>query len=132
MTSIASTRKLLQSMFSEMVVKKDASLIPHYYHADFLLETNGQTQSYESFARGHEKVYATPITYEVRYDEAAWIESATRVAARVWIRTQRPNENPVEYEVVLIATYVDEKIHRLWELTWPDWTTAKAFVGAFE
>jgi len=127
MTSIASTRKLLQSMFSDMVIKKDASLIPHYYHADFLLETNGQTQDYESFAKGHERVYATPITYEVRYDEAAWIESATRVAARVWIKTQRPNEDPVEYEVVLIATYVDEKIHRLWELTWPDWTTAKAF-----
>jgi hypothetical protein len=33
----------------------------------------------------------------------------------------------VEYEIVLIATYVDEKIHRLWELTWPDWTTANAF-----
>ena len=38
-----------------------------------------------------------------------------------------PGEDAVEYEVVLIAAYVDEKIHRLWELTWPDWTTAKAF-----
>ena len=127
MTSIASTKKLLQSMFSEMVIKKEASLIPRYYHADFVLETNGQTQDYDAFSKGHEKVYATPITYEVRYDDTAWIESATSVAARVWITTQRANEVPVEYEVVLIATYVDAKIHRLWELTWPDWTKARAF-----
>ncbi|MFM0674504.1 hypothetical protein [Paraburkholderia sediminicola] len=40
---------------------------------------------------------------------------------------QQPNEAPVEFEVVLIVTYVDRKIHRVWELTWPDWTQVKAF-----
>lgn len=127
MTEIPSTRQLLQEMFSEMVVKKDASLISHYYHPDFILDTNGQKQDYEAFSAGHEKVYATDITYKVGYDDETWVESATKVAARVRIKTQRPSEAPVEFEVVLIATYVDRKIHRLWELTWPDWTQAKAF-----
>ncbi|MFM0176415.1 hypothetical protein [Paraburkholderia sediminicola] len=40
---------------------------------------------------------------------------------------QQPNEAPVEFEVVLIVTYVDRKIHRVWELTWLDWTQVKAF-----
>lgn len=122
-----STRELLQEMFSEMVVKKDASLIAHYYHPDFILETNGQKQNYDAFAEGHRNVYATEVTYAIRYDDATWVESPESIAARVWIKTQRPNEAPVEFEVVLIATYLDRKIHRLWELTWPDWTQVKAF-----
>jgi hypothetical protein len=127
MTSNLSTKALLQEMFSEMVIKKDASLIPHYYHPDFLLETNGKKQDYEAFAQGHDTVYATPIRYEVRYDPDSWVEGAERVAVRVWIKTQRPDEDAVEFEVVLIATYVAGKIYRLWELTWPDWSQAKAF-----
>ncbi|MFM0557629.1 hypothetical protein P0D69_42830 [Paraburkholderia sediminicola] len=108
-------------------MKKDASLIAHDYHPDFVLETNGQKQNYDAFAEGHRKVYATDVAYEIRYDDDTWVESPERVAARVWIKTQRPNEAPVEFEVVLIATYVDRKIHRVWELTWPDWTQVKAF-----
>jgi hypothetical protein len=127
MTSVISPRRLLQEMFSEMVVKKVASLIPHYYHPDFLLFTNGQTQSYRLFAEGHKKMYATSITYEVTYDEDTWVESAGKVAVRCWIKTQLASEDAVEYEVVLIGTYVDQKLHRLWELTWPDWRTAEAF-----
>jgi hypothetical protein len=96
-------------MFSEMVVEKNATLLPHYYHTDFVLETNGQQQNYETFAEGHRKMYATDVTYEVRYDDATWVESPTRVAGRVWIKTQRPNEAPVEFEVVLIAAYEDGK-----------------------
>ena len=127
MNSTVSAKQLLQEMFSEMVVKKKAALLPHYYHPDFVLETNGRQQDYETFAAGHRKIYATDVTYEVRYDDAAWVENPTRVAGRVWIRTQRPNEAPVEFEVVLIAACVDGKIHRLWELTWPDWKQAKTF-----
>jgi len=110
-----------------MVIKKNASLIAHYYHPDFILETNGQKQDYKNFSAGHEKIYATDITYEIKYDDSTWVESATKVAARVWIKTQRLNEAPVEFEIVLIATYVDRKIHRLWELTSPDWTQTKTF-----
>lgn len=127
MTAILSTRQLLQEMFSEMVVKKDAALISHYFHPDFILETNGQKQDYKAFGAEHAKVYATDITYEVRYDEESWVESAMEVAVRVWIKTQRPGEAPVEFEVVLIAAYVDRKIHRVWELTCPDWTQVTAF-----
>ena len=122
-----STKKLLQEMFREMVIKKDASLISHYYHPDFLLETNGQKQDYTAFAEGHRKVYATDIVYEVRYDDDAWVETGDRIAARVWIKTERSNEPAVEFEVVLIGTYVNQKIYRVWELTWPDWSQAKAF-----
>lgn len=120
------TRRRLMDMFDEMVIEKDASSIARYYHPDFVLETNGRQQGYRAFVEGHERVYATPISYAVRYDEATWVESADRVACRMWITTQRPDEPAVEIEVVLIATYVDGRIHRLWELTWPDWTQVRS------
>jgi hypothetical protein len=117
----------LREMFDRMVIRKDAELARVYYHPDFRLHTNGQVQDYAAFAAGHETVYATGITYDIRYDEAAWVESEDRVAGRLWITTQRPGEAAVEIEVILVATYVDGMLHRLWELTWPDWSRLEAF-----
>lgn len=48
------------------------------------------------------------------------------VAACQLRATQRPREQPVEIEVVLIATYEEGNIKHLLELTWPDWTWVKA------
>jgi hypothetical protein len=45
----------------------------------------------------------------------------------MWITTARPDEAPTTMEIVLIATFLDGRIHRLWELTWPDWLALKAF-----
>ena len=39
----------------------------------------------------------------------------------------RPDEKPTRIEVVLIATFVDKLIHRVWETTWPSWRTVEAF-----
>lgn len=120
-------RTLLVEMFDAMVIAKNPDLIQRYYHPDFQLTTNGLTQEYEAFARGHRTVYATEISYAVRYDDSAWVTSEDRVGARVWITTSRPGEESTEIEVVLLATILDGRFHRLWELTWPDWSHLKAF-----
>ena len=118
---------LLREMFERMVVAKDATLIGHYYHPDFQLVTNGHSEGYDEFAAAHEAVYATSIAYRVSYDEDAWVQEEGRVAGRLWITTERPDEPATKIEVVLIATFVDGRIHRLWELTWPDWSQLPAF-----
>jgi hypothetical protein len=122
-----SPKALLIEMFREVVLNKNADLIAQYYHPDFLLETNGELQDLDAFLQGHRRVYATDISYAVRYDDDAWVESDGRVAARIWIRTQTGAAAPVEFEIVLIATFVDQKIHRVWETTWPDWRAVRAF-----
>jgi hypothetical protein len=119
--------ELLREMFALMVVNKDADLAATYYHPDFILMTNGQTQTFDEFEASHRTVYATPIQYAVTYDEDAWVETSDRVAGRVWITTTRPDEAPTTIEVILVATYLDGRIHRLWELTWPDWSRLPAF-----
>jgi hypothetical protein len=55
------------------------------------------------------------------------METDDRVAARAWITTTRPGEAPMRIEIVLIATFVDGRIHRVWETTWPSWRSVEAF-----
>jgi hypothetical protein len=49
------------------------------------------------------------------------------VAGRLFITTQMPNEPTNKIEVILIAEYKKNKIWRLWELTYPDWSKFKNF-----
>ena len=118
--------ELLRTMFTEMVEAKDITQASRFYHPEFEMTSNGLTQGYDDFVAGHERVYATPISYAIRYDEDAWVEAEDRVAGRVWITITRPGDEPATIEVVLIATVVDGRIHRLWELTWPDWSKEPA------
>ena len=110
-----------------MVVKKDASLIPYYYHKNFFLYTNNQTTDYNDFLKSHEEYYATAIQYEVVYDEQTLIEQGEKVAGRIWITVTRPNEMSKKIEVILIVHFKDNKIYRVWELTHPDWSKMDAF-----
>ena len=52
-------KEKLKEMFSEMVIKKDASLIPIYYHENFLLYTNGEVTDYQAFLTSHQEYYST-------------------------------------------------------------------------
>lgn len=114
---------LVKEMFEQMVLKKDPEAIPRFYSPDFELHTNGTVQGYEDFESGHRRVYATPITYRVEYDEEAWVEGQDRVAGRVWITTKLPDQPETRIEVILIAQVKDGQITRLWEATYPDWKT---------
>lgn len=118
---------LLKEMFQKMVLNKNASLIPQYYHRDFLLYTNGQEMDFITFLESHQKYYQTPIQYQIKYDEGTFLEQGARVAGRVWITTKMPEESSREIEVMLIAEYKEGKLYRLWELTYPDWSQLPAF-----
>jgi hypothetical protein len=109
-------------MFSEMVVNKDASLIEAFYGTEFELISNGIVQDYDEFVRFHREAFASDISYDVAYDEAAVVESADRLAFRVFITLSWPDRPAQEVEVIGIATYRDGRMSRLWELTYPDWS----------
>lgn len=117
----------LKEMFEEMTVKKNASQVPVYYHQNFLLYTNEQIMDYDTFLNLHYDYFATPIKYEVAFDEETLLEQGEKVAGRVWITTSKPNEPAKKIEVILIAQFKDDKIYRLWELTYPDWSNLPEF-----
>jgi hypothetical protein len=118
---------ILKQMFDHMVVTKDPEAITRFYAPTFVMDSNGVRQSYDAFAKSHEDMYASDITYSVEYDEDAWVESPDRVAGRVWITTKLPDEPATRIEVVLIAVFEDGRITRVWETTWPNWSDLKAF-----
>lgn len=117
----------LKEMFTNMVERKDASLIPFYYHPDFLLYTNGQVTNYEDFLTSHQAYYATEKNYIVEYDEDTLLAQGEKVAGRIWITVSVPGEQSKKIEVMLIAHYKEDKIYRLWELTYPDWSKLPEF-----
>lgn len=117
---------LFREMFERMVIGKDAELIEHYYHPDFVMYSDGLEQNFAEFAASHRGVYDTAISYAIEYDEQAWVETADRVAGRMWITTQRPGEDATRIEIVVIAAYLDGRIHRIWETTWPSWRSVAA------
>jgi hypothetical protein len=121
------TIALFREMFERMVIRKDAALIEHYYHPDFVMYSDGLRQDFAEFAAGHRGIYETAISYAIEYDDEAWVEAADRVAGRIWITTQRPGEDPTRIEIVAIAAYRDGLIHRIWETTWPSWRSVAAF-----
>ncbi len=120
---------LLKEMFDRMVVPRNAALIEVYYHPDFRMQTNQIEQGYEDFRADHQKYYAQDSgkSYRVEYDDETVVEDANGVACRVWITTQQGAGDPTRIEVVLIAKYRDGQIHRLWELTLPNWSTLDGF-----
>jgi len=120
--------KILKEMFSEMVEKKNAALIPKYYHEEFELYANGQTQNYAYFLDFHKNIFQTGIYYKVSYDENAFIEQGEKVAARVFfVIRSKPSEPVKELEVILISEFKDNKIFRIWELCYPDWSKMPEF-----
>ncbi len=118
----------LKEMFEEMTIKKNASLIPHYYHPELLLFTNGYSINYPDFLASHIAYYATPIRYVVQYDDETFVEHGEKVAGRMWISTQKSPDAPIhQMEIMLVVMYKKGKIYRLWELTYPDWSKLDEF-----
>lgn len=82
----------MREMFQKMVVEKDASLIPHYYHREFLLFTNGQEIDFSAFLRSHEEYYASPIQYSIEYDEETLMEVGESISPLV-IQASHPKRS---------------------------------------
>lgn len=118
---------LLKEMFTKVTIEKNDKAIPTYYHKDFELLSNGKIMKFAEFLNFHKTVYKTPIQYEIRYDENTLLEQGNKVAGRLFITTKKPNELSREIEVILVAEYKDNKLYRLWELTYPDWSKMRRF-----
>lgn len=118
---------LLKQMFEKVTVEKNVQAIPVYYDEDFELYSNGNKMNYDSFLQLHTNIYKTPIQYKVRYDNETFVEQGNKLAGRLFITTKKPDEATHEIEVILVVLYKNQKIYRLWELTYPDWSKMKTF-----
>lgn len=118
---------ILKEMFNKVTVEKNNQAIPLYYDKDFELYSNGKKMDFDAFLKMHRDIYKTSIQYKVRYDEKTFVEQGDKVAGRLFITIKKPDELAREIEVILVAEYKGNKLYRLWELTYPDWSGMKAF-----
>lgn len=118
---------LLKKMFEKVTIEKNDKAIPLYYDKDFELYSNGKKMGYKAFLQLHRNIYQTSIQYKIRYDKETFVEQGNKVAGRLFITTKKPHESSREIEVVLVAEYKNNKLYRIWELTYPDWSKMKAF-----
>lgn len=118
---------LLKKMFTKVTIEKNIKAIPLYYDKNFQLYSNGKTMNFNKFVQMHQAIYKTRIQYKIRYDEKTLIEQENKVAGRIFVTTKKPNEPAQEIEVLIIAEYKDNKLYRLWELTYPNWSQMKIF-----
>ena len=118
---------LLKEMFTKVTIEKNSEAIPTYYDKNFECLSNGKKMNFKDFLKMHQEIYKTPIQYSIRYDELTLLEQGNKVAGRIFITTKQPNEEAREIEVILIAEYKGNKLYRVWELTYPDWSKMKAF-----
>ena len=86
--------------------------------------------NYAQFYALHQRLFATPINYHIKYDAHNWVVSSQKVAARVFIDIQVPNAPVRQLEVFVIAHFnVDHRLTALYELTYPDWSHAVSQVS---
>lgn len=121
-----SPQALLQKMFEATLISHNESAIPNYYHPDLKLYTNGQEMDYKTYLATHHNMYAPNIKYAFVYDNDTLIEQNNKTAARLWLTISEQDKPPLKMEVILIAEFKEDKLYRLWELTYPDWTKIKS------
>lgn len=120
---------LLENMFVDVTENKHSMMIEHYYHPDFVMYANGFEQSFKDFLDSHKKIHETSLQYKVEIDADASFESDEKAAMRVFIMLSAPGCEPQKIEVILIASFKDNKIFRLWETTHPDWSKMDHFIN---
>lgn len=70
---------------------------------------------------------SNPKKYKIEYDDETFLEKEEKLAGRIWITISFPGEKPKKMEMFLIPEYKDNKIYRLWELTYSDWSQFPEF-----
>ena len=75
--------------------------------------------NYDDFFNRHQKIYKTPIIYQIAYDEDTFVVQGEKLAGRTFITLQKPGEK-------------FKKLYRLWELTYPDWSKQSQFKQEIE
>lgn len=112
---------IVKEMFSEFAEKLDVKKLDIYYTKNFILESNGERYSYQEYKNLEEKIYRTLKSLKVtKYDDI--FSTSNKVVSRMSIKLTHIDGKTNEFQIILIALIKDNKIDRIWELTYPSWS----------
>ena len=114
--------ELIKNMFIETAEKMNIAKIDEYFSPDFEMWSNDVHWNFKQYKVYHAKIFkesrkATKIKWPL--DDI--FAKGDRVAAKVTITLLEKNDQKKDIQVMLIAQIKNNKIHRLWELTFPHW-----------
>lgn len=110
--------ELVKRLF-DSASRLDASAIDELFTREFQMYSNDVQWDFQTFKDYHIESYKSRKAINVRYDDIFC--KADRVAARVNIDLVDLNDATKQFQVILIAQILDDRIHRLWEVTFPHW-----------
>lgn len=112
--NIALVRRLFDS-----ANRLDAQAIDELLAPEFQMYSNDVQWDFKTFKDYHVDSYKTRKSIDIDYEDIFC--RGDRVAARVTIKIADHNGEDKEFMVILIAQIADDRIHRLWEVTFPHW-----------
>lgn len=115
--------ELIKNMFSEFADKRDISKLDNFYSKDFTMESNGQHYNYQEFKNVEQSIFKKIKNQKDTYHDI--FATSDKVVSRMTIKLTHQDGKIDEYQVILIALIKDNKIAKIWEVTYPDWSKAE-------
>lgn len=97
----------------------DANAMDELFTPDFQMYSNDVHWDYKTFKEYHVESYKTRKAIDFTHHDIFCDKD--KVAARVDIVLTDLNGATKEFQVIIIAHIADNRIHRLWEVTFPHW-----------
>lgn len=112
---------IVKNMFSEFAEKLDVNKFDEYYSKDFILESNNQTYDAQAYKNLEQKIYKTLTSLKVTNYKDIFV-AGDKVVSRMTIKLTHKDGKANEFDVILIALIKDNKINKIWEITYPSWS----------
>ncbi len=97
----------------------DAEAIDELFTAEFVMVSNDVEWNFQQFKDYHVESYKTRKAIDVSYGDIFCKDN--KVSARVTISLRDQDDATKEFQVILIAHVSNDRIDRLWEVTFPHW-----------
>lgn len=111
---------LIKSMFSNTSEKLDASNLDKYYNQDFILVSNDKSYNYSVYKKQQEDVFKQLSSIKVtKYEDI--FSAGNKVTGMVKIKLTKKDGVIYDFSVIFIALIKNNKISRIWEITYPTW-----------
>ncbi len=111
---------LIREMWAEYAEKLDNSKFDIYFSRNFQLVDNNELENYEKFKNEQEVIYKKLKSLKVISTDDLFAKN-DKVVGRVAIKLSSKNGRAQTYHIIFIAEIKDNKIEKIWEVTYPNW-----------
>ena len=110
---------IVKKMFSEFAESLDINKLDQFFSKDLVLKSNDEYLTYTQYKELEKKNFSALKSLKVKYDDI--FNAGDKVISRLSINLISKKGKKTEFQVIIIALIKQNKIDKIWELTYPDW-----------